>query len=42
MLLKTFLRKLDIQPVKIRHDHYEDKDILEFEKKEGYFPYIEF
>lgn len=42
MQLSTFLRQLDAMPTRIRHDRYEDKDILEFEKKDGYFPYIEF
>lgn len=42
MQLSTFLKHMEQQPVHIRHDNYEDKDILEFEKKDGYFPYIEF
>lgn len=42
MMLKTFLKRLEVQPIDIRHDAYENKDILIFEKKDGFFPYIEF
>ena len=42
MLLKTFLKRLCFQPLEIRHDHYDNKDILTFEKKDGFFPYVEF
>lgn len=42
MLLKTFLKKLVVQPKEVRHDAYDGKYMLEFEKIDGYFPYIEF
>ena len=42
MLLKTFLKRLVVQPTTIRHDAYDGKDFLKFEKHDGYFPYIEF
>lgn len=42
MLLKTFLSKLEYTPVNIRHDNYEQKDIIIFKKVDGYFPYVEF
>lgn len=42
MLLKTFLNRLVIQPDSIRHDNYDNKDVLKFKSCEGYFPYIEF
>lgn len=42
MLLKTFTKHLIVQPISIRHDSYEGKDILEFEKIDGFFPYLEF
>ena len=41
MQLDTFLRKLETKPINLRYDHYEDKHVLEFEKRDGYFPYIE-
>lgn len=42
MLLKTFLNRLVIQPDNVRHDSYDNKDILQFKSCEGYFPYVEF
>ena len=42
MLLKTFLKRLEFQPIVIRHDNYDKKDILTFDNIDGYFPYIEF
>ena len=42
MLLKTFIKHFIVQPIHIRHDSYDGKDILEFEKVDGFFPYIEF
>ena len=42
MLLKTFIEHLIEKPESVRHDAYEDKDILMFKKIDGFFPYIEF
>ena len=42
MQLKTFLKRLVAQPTETRHDAYDNKDIMVFEKRHGYFPYIEF
>ena len=42
MLLKTFLKKLKVQPESIRHDSYDKLDILTFPKRaDQSFPYIE-
>lgn len=41
MLLKTFLKRLEHEPESVRHDAYEQKDIVTFKKVDGYFPYIE-